>query len=299
MGLLVGIVANVMGGATYALQKVALDTGWTPALLVAARLLLSLPLCVALVPRGWRARATSADGWRMALVGVLGFAAPHLVGSYGLVDSDSSSGAILIGMEPVAIAILAHFFLAETISRRQLAGIALALVGAVLVVSKGDPRGLWAPGASIRGTALLAIHGALWSIYTVGAKPTLDRVPASAFTSVTTAIALIVVAPFALAELPSLDRERALAPVPLACVITLGVGVSWLGTLLWNYALARISATMMASLIFLQPLTGVLLGAALGEPLLAASLFGGALVLAGVWLGESRAVPRVEDRGAL
>ncbi len=56
-------------------------------------------------------------------------------------------------------------------------------------------------------------------------------------------------------------------------------------TVLWNTALRELDASRMAGFIFLQPLSGVLLAAAvLGEPVTGYGILGGSLVLAGVYV---------------
>src|SRR5688500_17452802 len=107
--LAIGILANLIGGGTYLVAKIAL-VGFPPATVSLLRALIALPALFLFAPRGWRARATRADWVRMAIVGVFGLAAPHLVGSYGLRDTASLNAAILIGMEPISIVVFSAIF---------------------------------------------------------------------------------------------------------------------------------------------------------------------------------------------
>jgi drug/metabolite transporter (DMT)-like permease len=286
LGLLLGILTNILGGTTYVLGKLALE-GWPPATLVALRIVLSLPFLLATTPRGWRARATRADWVRLWTIGVLGLAVPHLLGVYGLRESDAMNGAILVGLEPVAIVILARIFLGERLRPKQIAGVLSAVAGGVLVVSRGDLDSALRFEASTRGALLLATQSVLWAVYTVAAKPTLERVPATALSGTTSLIALLLILPISSLEWPSIELERALAVRPLLGLLALGILVSYLATVLWNLALARIEASTMAILVFVQPLTGMVLSAAIGEPLPAGTLLGAALVFAGVWLSRA------------
>jgi drug/metabolite transporter (DMT)-like permease len=60
--------------------------------------------------------------------------------------------------------------------------------------------------------------------------------------------------------------------------------VSFAGVLTWNLAMERVSASLLAYFIFLQPLLGVLFGVfLLREALNWGSLFGGILILLGVY----------------
>jgi drug/metabolite transporter (DMT)-like permease len=250
----------------------------------ALRTAIALPLLCLAAPRGWTKTATRNDWWRMFLIGTLGLAAPHLVGNYGLKDTASLNAAILIGMEPIAIVLLSVLLLREKISVAQLAGIASAFTGATLIVSNGDLSSIGSDPSS-RGNLLLAISGALWAIYTIASKPTLERVSPIALTAVTSAISLCVLGPAALLELRQLELS-ALTFLPVASVIGLGLFVSFGATIMWNVALRSITPTQMGALVFLQPLVGALVGVLVGDPLPPALLVGAPLVFAGIYLAE-------------
>jgi drug/metabolite transporter (DMT)-like permease len=290
VGLLLGILSNVLGGSTYYVQKQAL-LAWPPALLIVARIAIALPLLILTAERGGLRRATRADWARMVLVGTLGLAAPHLIGAYGLKDTASLNGALLIGMEPVSIVLFSGLVLGERLMLRQVGGIACAIGGALFVVSGGDLGAVLAIDPTTRGNLLLAFHGTLWAIYTLASKPTLERVPSGTLTAVTSVIALLTMLPAGALEWRELEPARAFAPMPLLYLFGLGIGISFVATQLWNRALERITATQMAALIFLQPITGALIGLFAGEPLGPWAFAGSALVLAGVWLSQPPTAP--------
>jgi drug/metabolite transporter (DMT)-like permease len=287
LGLAIGIAANLIGGASYLVAKIALED-FSPATIIFLRMLIAIPLLFLFSGRGWLQKVTREDWGRMAFVAVFGLASPHLVGIYGLRDAASLNAAILIGMEPIAIVALSAIFLRERITLAQLIGIAIAFAGATLVVSGGKLDEL--TDVSGRANLLLALSGALWAIYTIGVKPTLERVPPTAVTAVTSLFSMLVLAPAALMERPDLDLASASAG-PIAAVIVLGVGVSFAGTVLWNLSLRSLTATQMGALVFIQPIAGALLGALAGDPLTLAIATGSILVLAGVYFTEKRPMP--------
>jgi drug/metabolite transporter (DMT)-like permease len=80
-------------------------------------------------------------------------------------------------------------------------------------------------------------------------------------------------------------RRPAWTPWGLAGLAYLGVVITALGYLLWNWALARVPAPRAAVFLAVQPLVGALLGpVVLGEPLTSFIGAGGALILAGTVL---------------
>src|SRR5205085_281898 len=131
----------------------------------------------------------------------------------------------------------------------QLLGMICAIVGATLVVTRGDLSSIRNdPGT--RGNLLLALSGALWAIYSVASKPTLERVPPAALTAVASTISLSILAPAALLELHASPIPPTVGPWAIAAVVGLGIFVSFGATFLWNLSLRDISATRMAALIF-------------------------------------------------
>jgi drug/metabolite transporter (DMT)-like permease len=141
-----------------------------PALAVAAwRLVLSaLPLAAVLLWRRWRrGRWPDLRPRDAALaVGAGVLLALHFWSWIASLDLTTvASSVVLVSMQPLFVAILSAAFLAERPTRRQWAGIALALAGAV-VIGWGD---LAIGGTALLGDAL-AVAGALFvsGYYIVG-----------------------------------------------------------------------------------------------------------------------------------
>ena len=138
--MLLGVLANVLGGISYYLTKVAL-TAWPPATLVFLRTLVALPLLLLLYRKELRPtllQATRADWLRLVAIGTVGLALPLLLGAIALKDTESIKASILIGIEPISIALLSFMVLGERLGLRGAVAIGLGFTGAVLVVSGGD-----------------------------------------------------------------------------------------------------------------------------------------------------------------
>jgi drug/metabolite transporter (DMT)-like permease len=217
-------------------------------------------------------------------MGGLGYALPLALGNYGVALSSASHASLLIGTEPICVALFGALLLREGLSLRRLAALALGLVGATSVVANGIPFRGPSDTSQVAGDLLLIAHGAAWSIYTIAGKSLLGRFPPLATTTASLAVALPLLLPVAALEFPHLAYTPALLP-SLGWAVALGLLASALGTVLWNQALAQMDASTLAGFVFLQPVAGVLLGSyALGEELRPQAVAGGALVLAGVYL---------------
>lgn len=274
---------NLLAGTSYVAMTYVLRGFSTPSA-VFWRLFLGAILLAPSVRRQWPAAPISRGDWlRIAGVGVFGLALPLMIGTMGLSRSTATNASLLLGLEPVSILILSALFLGEALPALKVGAIACGLLGSSLIVLQGMP---WNARLTPhwRGDVLLVTHAALWSLYSVLGKSALRRVPPAVFTGLTTAIAVL---PLALAAGPSLWPSSPPPAAALAGLAFQAAGVTYGATLLWNKGLELVPASTMAQFIFLQPLTGVLLGVLLNhDPLSAWSAGGGLLILAGVTLAS-------------
>lgn len=282
----VAIVANLIGGMSYVPGKIAL-TGLSETTLVVVRTLVALVVLLPLGGPGVRRLLASrgADRRHLLAMGVLGYALPLVLGSYGLRRSTATNAALLLGTEPLGVVVMSALILGEPLGRARLGAIALGLVGATVLVSNGIPFVGVHYAPHLTGDLLLVAHGAAWAVYTIAAKRLLARHAALAVSTASLVVAFPVLLPVAALEARAFAWDAARLPAALAAAAILGLVVSAGMTVLWNTALTRIDASRMAGFIFLQPLSGVLFAAAvLGEPVTPWAVAGGSLVLAGVYV---------------
>lgn len=281
--LLLVLVANFLGGSAYFATAYALKE-FSPAQAAFWRTFFAAVLFLPLAARGLRRENIAAEDWlRMAAVGVLGYAAPLIVGNMGQDLSSATNASLLVAVEPISVIFLSAFFLGEALTRPKVISLVLSLLGSAMIVLQGIPFWNAQITPHFKGDALLFFHGFLWSLYTVIGKPVLRNVDPLTFTAITTVLALGPLAwvagpwPFGLATAP-------LAPPTLAAVAYLAVFSTFLGTLTWNKALQIIPASQLANFIFLQPLVGTLSGVfLLKDDFTLWSASGGGLILLGLY----------------
>lgn len=277
-------LSNIIGGSTYAVTTTALK-GFTEKDLV----LLRLALCAALfVPFVWLGRrrlaaATRGDWARMAAVGLLGYALPLTLGTYGVKLSSATSASLLVGMEPVTIVLLSAVFLGEAMTGLKTLSLVLGLAGAMLISFQGFPTLSGAFSDRLKGDLILATHGCCWALYSVLGKAALKRVDPLDFTALTSIIGFLGAAAWFLPGTDLAAWGGVSRPAWLAAAY-LAVAGGFLAVILWNVALKKVEASKVANFIFLQPVVGVLLGVGLqGDPLTAWSVAGGTFVLGGMY----------------
>jgi drug/metabolite transporter (DMT)-like permease len=282
-GFLLAAVANVLGGLSYLAQKLAL-AGLPAATVTVLRNAIALVLMMAWI----RWRGTPRTAWSrrdlglLLLLGTIGYGFPMWLGIEGVERSTSANGSILVLIEPMMVLVFAAAFLRERVTRRQLAGVLVGLVGALAIVLEGAAPGDLLAGEHLEGNLLLVLHGVGWGTFTPLVKPLAARHDPWIVIAGATAISLVVVGPFALAERGAWTAGPDLLPA-LGWVVALALGVSIASAVLWAQATRFVPAASIAPFVFLQPLTGIVAGAAvLGERLTPVSLAGAAVIAIGV-----------------
>lgn len=200
-----------------------------------------------------------------------------------------AASVVLVNTQPIVVAALSALWLREPPTRRQWVGIGVAMLGA-LVVAAPD---MMAAGAATSGRALLgdalAVVGAITAaIYFVAGRrlrAALDLWPYVALVYGACLVTLVVLA---------LAMRVPLTPQPpreLAIFAALALGPMLLGHTGLNWALRYLPAYVVNLTLLGEPIGATLLAAALPgihEMPGLATVLGGALVLAGIWVTSRR-----------
>ena len=279
---LVLFLANAVYATSYVASRLVLEQV-PPATLALIRLAVGAVILV-IACRGRlalrRHPVTPADRWRIAGMGIVGFAAAFSLFHWGIVRSTATNAALLIIVEPVSVMLLAPVLLGERLAPREAVGAALALVGTVLVVVNGIPGLSQGLVPHWRGDGLLILAGIAYGSYSLFGRDVLlrhDPLRVTAQSILWGALAMVPVAAFEMPVTIAWSAGLLLGVAYLSVVITA------LGYLTWNWALARVPAPRAAISLSLQPVLGALLGVAfLGEALTAFTALGGALIVVGL-----------------
>src|SRR5262245_10420652 len=226
----------------------------------------------------------SADRRTFFWMGCVGFTLALALSHWGLLWSTAINGALLIATEPIALVALAPIVLGERLTAREAWGTALALIGATIVVVNGVPGLTIAVAPHRRGDLLLLLSGVCFAAYSLLGRPVLGRPPRLTVTTWSFVWGLVTTAPLAALEW-QVARRPEWTWLGVGAVLYLGVVITGLGYLVWNWALERVPAARAAIFLNLQPLVGTLLGVAwLGDLFTVFTAGGGALIIGGLWL---------------
>lgn len=223
-----------------------------------------------------------------ALLGFLGVTLHHWLQSNGLVTAQASTSAWIVATTPVFIALLGWLVLHERLGWKRTLGIFLAALGVLLVVAKGDLAALMGSFSGKffgePGDLLVMLSAPNWAVFSVLSRGSLKRHPAARMMFYVMSLGLLFTSILFFTG-PGLSEIRQLTLDGWLGIGFLGVFCSGFAYVFWYDALQTLPASRVGVFLYLEPLVTVVVAALiLGEPILLAALFGGALILGGVWM---------------
>ena len=274
--LLILLFLGAMFGASFLYMRVAApEVG--PWVVAFVRVGLAA-VVLALVTRGRTLHLIAAEWKALLFLGAVNTALPFGMYAFAETTISASLAAILNALAPMAMAVAAALWLAQPLTGRKLAGIALGVAGVATVVGLGP---LTLDGATLVaiGACLLAVIGyAIGFTYARRRLPHLD--PLTISLGQLTGAGLVL-APGALLTRP----DVAPSPEALAAMSALAVFSTALAWPLLFRLVAAIGPTASSTVTFLAPAFGIGWGAlVLGEPLEPSLLIGAALILTSITL---------------
>ncbi len=193
----------------------------------------------------------------------------------------ASNVSLIVCTAPVWTAVvMSLFYRGERMSRRQIAGSALAFAGMVLVVLNGH----FVLRLSPRGDMLALSAAMLWMVYSLVIKRLGGRYPAIFITRKVFFYGLVTILPVFAFRPFGADWEVLSRPVVWGNLLFLGVVASMLCYVLWNAAMHRLGAVRTTNYIYFNPLVTIVAATlCIGERITLAALAGAALILYGMW----------------
>ncbi len=261
----------------------------SPGQLVLLRFLPTLVVFLPLALAGLKVestRLTPADWARFMVVGLFGVAFYNIALNTGQTMIPASLAALVIALNPAAIALVAAFWLGERPPLRTWAGLLIALAGiAVVVLARHQPvesRRLTALGVLITLGAPVS-----WGVFSAGLRRYTPSM--GALTPIALAMSLGTLPLLIFVRRDLVDTVTAAPPVVVGAVLFLTLACTLFGFTGWATVLKRMEAAKAGAFIYLVPLIAAVAGRfLLNEPLDAPLILGGIIVLAGVALATGR-----------
>lgn len=278
------IFAAVAWGISFIATKVAVAEV-PPPVVVWLRFAIGLVIIFAfMLSRDLLKLPTFKDGLYFALLGFIGTAFHQWLQATGLVTSQASTTSWIVSTSPIFIALLAWIFLREKLGLIAIAGIALATIGVLLVVTKGNFSGLFTSSIGTPGDLLVLLSAPNWAVFSVLSRSALKKFPAlfvlfyvMLFGWMFSSIHFVYIQGWIFLNQISYAGWLAIG--------FLGIGCSALAYIFWYDGLQAITASQAGVFLYIEPLVSLVVAALiLGESITLPALLGGSLILLGVWL---------------
>ncbi len=216
-------------------------------------------------------------------LGATGVFAYNLLFLGALVHLPASRTSLIVALNPAITIAAAALIFGETLGARRWAGVAVALAGVTIVVSRGELAGLFG-GAVGRGELMMFAAICAWAAYTLIGRGMLEGLTPLAATTWATLLGTAMLAAVAAPGLADVDWAALSAAAALSILYLglLGTAVAFVWYLRAVQVLGPSRTVIFNNLV---PVFGAAFGVLLlGEPLTASMLVGGAVAVAGVML---------------
>jgi drug/metabolite transporter (DMT)-like permease len=283
--LWVALVLVLVWGANFSVQKMVF-TAMSPGGFLLVRYLV-MPVAAALLlcwrfGRHWP-RVPKSDLLALLKLGIAGHLLHVGLVTYGIHWSTAFSSSLILGCGPLFTLLILRLSGVETLTRGQVAGVAVALCGVLLFMSDKLLGGQWSAST---GDLVLLVAASFFSYYTVAAKPLIEKYGGVV---VMTYAVLLGSAPVVLLSLPAGLQVpwTQLSPAVWAGMFYAVLISAFLGWMVWGWVNAVRGVARSAPLMYLMPpVAGLVAWAVTGESYTGIKLAGAALALAGVALAQ-------------
>lgn len=236
------------------------------------------------LPRVLRQRTVVRERWRsLALLAALSVGAFNTLLYLSAQTTTAVNIALFNSTMPVMVALFAWLMLADRVRPAQALGIALALLGMLVIVGRGSwhtfARFAFQPGDLIMVAAI-----SCWSLFSVLLRRQAVPLDPIAFLTMQIGFGVLVILPFYVLDLLVTGGfAMHLRLIPPFVYVAIFPGI--LAYAFWNHGIHRVGPSRAAMFIYLSPIfAAVLARVFLGERLHGFHYAGGGLILVGLYL---------------
>ena len=263
-GHLAAMVTNVIFGLNIPVTK-SLLCGWmSPMGYTLTRMLFGLSMFWAISLLRKKETVARRDMPVIAVAGLLGLVATQIAFAAALKFTTPTVYALITALSPIVVLLLSISFLHETITRRDIFGILLGIVGVILIIShnsNGASGSNHALGIGISAAGVISYAAYIIIMRKVSAK--YDPATLMKWMFLT---AVLVISPFSIGDLPD---QRIYSPeATLIPMLLLGFALifsSLIGFFLMPFALKRIKAATAGAYINMQPIIAAAVAVVVGQ----------------------------------
>ena len=276
------LIAVLFWGFSYIAIKVTLKY-LSPVEMIAARFVLGA--ATLLIILAYKRLSLNIKGqWRLLLISALILFLHFWVMATGMLTTTATNTAWILTTAPIFIAILSFFVLKEPFGIFQILGVALATIGVMFLVSKGDFGSLgW---ISSTGDWIVLGSCVTWAFYTIVTRRITKTVNPLAATFWMIVVAGLAIVPYSLLK-SGYHVYSAMQTDGIMSLLFLGIGCLAISFWAWSEGLARKPAGEVGIYLYLEPLF-TMIGATylIHEPITVWIILGAVFIVSAVYVSE-------------
>lgn len=284
-GHLLAIVTIIIWGTTFVSTKVLLRE-FSPEEILIYRFFIAFLILISIYPKNIKLLSVKEEGL-FCLLGVTGISLYFWTENLALKYTQASNVGLIVSAIPVFTALIMHFiFKDEKISLNFLVGFLLAMMGICIIIYNGRVLRL-----NPLGDFLAVISALLFAIYSILIKKVSSEynqlfvVRKIFFYGVITMIPIIFIRNINLLKISNLTISISLN------MLYLSIFASVLCFIMWNKSVKIIGSLKTTNYIYLVPMITMISSTIiLNEKVSLLMLFGGGLILSGVYLNNSNLI---------
>jgi drug/metabolite transporter (DMT)-like permease len=221
----------------------------------------------------------------IASIGLITFFGSAVVQYLGLVRSTATANSLIVAIEPLFAVLLAFAFLDEALSRRQIAALALAVAGFLLLSNLKPDRLLESVAIFSVGNLFFLAVMPMEAMYTIVSRRLAGRIQPVSFFASSLFVGFSVLTLYLWMSRDAFPDWTRMDPLSAAALAMLGPVGTTLTYIYWSVALVEAPVAAVALTLFIQPTLGAAAGLLfLGERLDWWQSLGGGMILAALVL---------------
>jgi len=223
------------------------------------------------------------DYWRLLGCAFFGMFINMLAFFTGLQLSTPVNSSVIITLSPVILLVLSAIFLKEQISALKILGIAIGMLGALVLVLFGASTQHNAPNIPL-GNIMFLINSSAYAVYLVLIKPLTKKYNTVTMMKWLFLTGVFLNLPFTYGDFAAVDWLN-LPSWAIWTMVFVVVGTTFSTYFLNLYALRTLKASTVGAFIYLQPLIAVLFAVLTGaDRITPVRLIAGLMIFTGVYL---------------
>lgn len=281
------ILATLLWGGNFVIGRAV--TGDIPPVTLAflrwcVAFIVFLPIAYPYIKKDWpKLKAHWPIVYVLALTGVASFNTLVYIGVY---YTTSINASLMNSSTPIIIYILSFIFLKERLSKYQLIGTFISLIGVLFIISGGSLESFLAFRFN-KGDLIVLFAVFCWAIYSLLIKQYAGRLPGYSTFLATIALGAVMLLPFTVYELITTDTAINWSTSTISAIFYVGIVASIVAFLSWNTGVVALGANRASIYLNFIPVFAAIFAILfLGEQLQLAQLIGGAAVVSGVLLSS-------------